>query len=148
MRRSPRREGPRRGRPSVEDGPAHTERGSAVVEFVLVAIVLAALFAAILQIALVLHVRNTMVAAAAEGARYGANADRTPEDGAQRTRAMIGSALSSRLVDEVDAGHDIAGGVPTVYVRVSTRMPAVGWLGGLARLTVTGHAFAEDVGPA
>ena len=36
------------------------------------------------------------IAAAAEGARYGANADRTPEQGAERAREAVADTLSAR----------------------------------------------------
>lgn len=44
-----------------------------MVDFVLVSVLLTALFLAVVQLALALHVRTTLQACAAEGARYGAN---------------------------------------------------------------------------
>ena len=61
------------------------QRGSAVVDFVLVLVVLVPIFLGILQVALVLLVRNTLASAASEGARYAATLDRGPADGAART---------------------------------------------------------------
>ena len=52
------------------------ERGAAVVDFVLVSMVLVPLVLGLIQVGLVLHVRNTLAAAATEGARYGATIDR------------------------------------------------------------------------
>ena len=75
------------------------ERGAAVVDFVLVLVVLVPLFLGILQVALVLHVRNTLTAAASEGARYAAAADRPLEAGAARTREQIAGALAARFAD-------------------------------------------------
>src|SRR5699024_8700584 len=46
------------------------ERGSAVVEFVLVSVLVVTLLLGVLQLTLALHVRNTVVDAAGEGARY------------------------------------------------------------------------------
>ena len=51
--------------------------------------VLVPLVLGLIQVGLVLHVRNTLAAAATEGARYGANIDRTPADGAARTREQV-----------------------------------------------------------
>ena len=48
------------------------DRGSAVVEFALVTPLLLLVALAVLQITLALHVRSTLTAAAAEGARAGA----------------------------------------------------------------------------
>lgn len=58
-------------RPARFDG----ERGSAVADFVMVGGLLTALTLAIVQLTLVLHVRNVLVDATASGARYGTLAD-------------------------------------------------------------------------
>ena len=63
------------------------DRGSAVVEFVLVGTLLVALFLGVLQLGLYLHMRNVVVASLAEGAREAANADRDCADGTARTIA-------------------------------------------------------------
>jgi hypothetical protein len=101
------------------------------------------LFLAILQIGLVLHVRNTLVASAAEGARYAANADRGPADGAARARRLIADAVSPRYAGDVTAGLVDRGGVVLVEVRVRTTFPLVGLLGPSGALEVTGHAVEE-----
>ena len=51
------------------------ERGSAVVDFVLVSILIVTLLLAVLQVAVYVHVRNVVTASAQEGARFAANAD-------------------------------------------------------------------------
>ncbi|WP_369821387.1 TadE family protein [Kocuria sp. CNJ-770] len=73
-------------------GAAAADRGHAVVEYVMVAGLAAMIFAGTLQLALALHVRNTLVDAAAAGARYGTLADRSPEDGVERTRRIVADA--------------------------------------------------------
>lgn len=60
-----------RGRSCCEPG----DRGSAPVEFVLVGALLTLLTVSVLQFALALHVRSTLIDAAAEGARHAALAD-------------------------------------------------------------------------
>ena len=117
--------------------------GVAVVEFVLVTVVLVTLFLAILQLGLALHVRNTLIASAAEGARYAANADRDAADGAEHARALIGAALSDRFARDVSAGYEYVGDVPTVYVRVRAELPVVGLVGVARGIDVRGHAFEE-----
>ena len=62
------------------------ERGAAVVEFVLVMVLLVPLVLGIAQVALVLHVRNTLSAAASDGARASAPLEASPADGARRAR--------------------------------------------------------------
>lgn len=128
---------PRRPRP---------EAGSAVVDFVLVVVVVVPLFLGILQVALVLHVRNTLTSAASEGARYAATADRTVEDGAARTRTQIGGALAARFARDVTARQATVRGAPGVEVRVVAEVPALGLWGPGVRLVSTGHAI-EEVAP-
>jgi len=118
--------------------------GAALVEFVLVTILLLVLFLGILQVGLALHVRNTLVACAAEGARYAANADRVPEEGAQRTRELIGRALSDRFAQHVRAESVDLGGAMTVEVTVEASVPVIGFLGPERALRVRGHALEEQ----
>src|SRR4051794_31772901 len=121
------------------------DAGSAVVDFVLVLVVLVPLFLGILQVALVLHVRNTLTAAATEGARYAATVDRRPEDGVARTRAQIADALADRFADEITGADAIVDGVPTVEVRVHATVPALGLWGPGVDLEVVGHGVREAV---
>lgn len=120
-----------------------SDSGAAVVEFVLVSALLVTLFMAVVQLGLALHVRNTVVAAAAEGARYGANADRGPDDAAARAREVIDESLSERFEGDVTAGFEDVDGVPTIYVEVRTTLPLVGWLGPSRALVARGHAVDE-----
>lgn len=117
--------------------------GSAVVDFTLVGILLTFLFLALLQLGLALHVRNTLVASAAEGARYGANADRTPTDGAAVTRQLIRDSLADSFADDVTSGTETVDGVVTVVVRVRARLPVFGLLGPPRGISVGGHALEE-----
>ena len=61
------------------------EHGSAVAEFVMVAALLLFVAMGVFQLGLALYVRNTLISAASEGARYGARADAQPGDGVGRT---------------------------------------------------------------
>ena len=119
------------------------EHGSAVVDFVLVLVVLIPLFLGILQLALVLHVRNTLTAAASDGARYAATVDRSPADGAVHTRAQIAGALSERFAREVSARQTTVDGAAAVEVTVVAEVPALGLWGPAVRLQVEGHATEE-----
>ena len=121
----------------------HDDDGSAVVDFVLVGILLTFLFLALLQLGLALHVRNTLVASAAEGARWGANADRTPADGAAVTRKLIRDSLADSFADGVSSGTETVDGVVTVVVRVEARLPLFGLLGPPRAISVRGHAMEE-----
>lgn len=125
--------GPRRAR----------DAGSAVVDFVLVGALTTVLFAGVLQLTLALHVRSTLVDCAAEGARYGALADRTPADGAARTRELIAVSLSPRFADDVVAEAVTVDGMPVVRVQVTAALPVLGPLGPAGALVVDGHALEE-----
>lgn len=119
------------------------ERGSAVVDFVLVLVVLVPLFLGILQLALVLQVRNTLTAAASEGARYAATADRSPADGVARTRAQIRGALAERFAERVSGAPTVIDGAPAIEVVVRAEVPALGLWGPAVSLEVSGHAIEE-----
>jgi Flp pilus assembly protein TadG len=114
-----------------------------VVDFVLVLVVLVPLFLGILHVALVLHVRNTLTAAASEGARYAATADRPLEAGVARTRAQITGALAARFAENVTVAPASVLGAPGVEVRVVAEVPPLGLWGPAVRLVVTGHAVEE-----
>ncbi len=119
------------------------DAGSAIVDFALVAGLVTLVFAAVLQLTLALHVRNTLVDCAAEGARYAALADRRPADGAVRTRDLIGMSLAPGFADDVTAVNRTLGGLAVVEVRVTAPLPVAGLLGPAGLLTVTGHALQE-----
>jgi Flp pilus assembly protein TadG len=126
-------------------GRAAAQRGSAVVDFVLVLVVLVPLFLGILQVALVLHVRNTLTAAASEGARYAATADQPIGAGAVRTRQQIAGALAARFARGVSARAASVRGAPGVEVDVVAQVPPLGLWGPAVTLHVSGHAVEEQV---
>lgn len=109
----------------------------------LVSLVLVPLVLGLIQVGLVLHVRNTLVAAATEGARYGANVDRTPADGAARTRAQVRGAIADRFAQNISAGTESVNGVPTVVVRIRAEVPPLGMWGPGVKLSVAGHGVQE-----
>jgi Flp pilus assembly protein TadG len=121
------------------------QRGSAIVDFVLVLVVLLPLVLGIVHIALVLHVRNTLTSAASEGARYAATVDRHPGAGAVHTREEIAGALASRFADRVSAKTVMIEGAPAVEVRVVADVPPLGLWGPATRIEVAGHAIEEPV---
>lgn len=122
------------------------QRGTAVVDFVLVLAVVVPLVLAIVQLGLVLHVRNTLTAAASEGARHAATVDRGPADGVRRTRDLIDRAVSGRFARDVDARPVTLHGHPAVRVTVVAEVPPLGLWGPAVPLRVTGHA-PEEVAP-
>lgn len=119
------------------------ERGSAVVDFVLVMLILLPLFLGVLHLALVLHVRNTLTAAASDGARYGAMRGHTADDAVTRTRDQITGALSGRFAQDLRADVEPVEGATMVVVRVAADVPALGLFGPGVHLEVSGHAIQE-----
>lgn len=102
------------------------------------------LFLGVVQLTVVLHVRNTLTDCASEGARYGAFGDRTPSDGARRTQELIGLSLSPRYAESVSAGlTTTADGVEVVEVTVQAPLPVIGLLGVGRSVVVTGHGAVE-----
>lgn len=126
--------------------PRGDERGAAVVDFVVVMVVLVPMFLGIFQLALVLHVRNTLTSAASEGARFAATSDQGPADGAAKAREQIGAALSPSYASDVTAGPITIGGAPAVEVVVRAEVPALGLGGPAVELEVRGTAI-EEVSP-
>lgn len=123
--------------------PCGAERGSAVVDFVLVMLLLVPLVLGIVQVGLVLHVRNTLTAAASDGARAGAPIDAQPADAVIRTRTLIQGVLADRYAQDVSAHDTVRSGVETVEVVVRAGVPALGLFGLAVPLEVDGHAVKE-----
>jgi len=109
----------------------------------MVAALLTALTLAVLQLALALHIRNTVLDAAAEGARYAALADSGLEQGAARSRDLITAALGAAYAADVSAGYADVAGQMGVRVRVIAPLPLFGLLGVSRGLEVEGHAAVE-----
>lgn len=113
-----------------------------MVEFVLVSILVVTLLLGVLQLALALHVRNTVIDAAGEGARYGALEGSSPAAGAARTRDLIVTALHPRYGDDVSADVVERDGLVLVEVTVHAPLPVIGLVGPTA-LTARGRAVQE-----
>lgn len=123
--------------------PSGADRGSAVVDVVLVGALMTLLVASVLQLALALHVRATLVDCAAEGARYGALADRSPADGADRAADLARMSLDEAFARDVTARRTELDGLPVVEVEITAPLPVLGLLGP-SSLTVRGHALLEQ----
>jgi hypothetical protein len=120
------------------------ERGAAVVDFVLVLLVLLPLVLAILQLALVLHVRNTLASAASEGARHAAVAGSSAPAGQAKVQDLVDGALSEEFVRIVDVHPATVGGAPGYEAVVEAEVTVLGLGGAGVRVRVTGHAVAEQ----
>ena len=119
--------------------------GSAVVEFALVGALLVVLALGVVQLALALHVRNTVVDAAAEGARYAALADVPARAGAERAEEIIATALGSGYPVSASAEETTVLGFPAVRVDVRAPLPVIGLLGPAGVIEGEGHAARETL---
>ena len=117
------------------------DRGSAPVEFTLVSALLVVLVTGVLQLALALHVRNTMISCVAEGARVAAAEDRSLADGEARSADMLRAALGEYAVD-VSATRGTADGAPVVIVTARAPVPVLG-LWGFGSMSVSVRALEE-----
>ena len=119
------------------------DRGSAVVDFTLVGALVTLVFVAVVQLAVVLHVRNTLIDCASDGARAGALADRDPRAGAARARELIAADLSPAYARSVTAGVETFDGVPKFFGRLRAPLPLPALLCAGRVVTVVGDAVVE-----
>lgn len=119
--------------------------GSAVTEFVMVSGLLVILTLSVIQLGLVLFIRNTVVDAAAEGARFGALADNSATDGIARSVDLITTALGPGYATNVTASTGSYLGHPALTITVQTPLPLVGLIGLDNGLEVSGHAAIESL---
>ncbi|WP_342357714.1 TadE/TadG family type IV pilus assembly protein [Nesterenkonia sp. YGD6] len=120
------------------------DRGAATAEFTMVSALLVLLSFAILQLTLMVHVRNTLIDAASTGARFGVLEDRTAGDGVQRTRTLIESSISSRYAQDVGYEYLAQPEGQTLQITVQAQVPVLGLFPGVGSLEVTGSAYDFD----
>ena len=114
------------------------QRGSAVVEFVLVSAVAVALAMSLAQLGLFLWERNALMGSLSEGARVAATEGRSVADGRRVATELLRRSVGGRVADAVPIdGTETAGvvvlraegtlpsfvpGVPGLPVRMTARM--------------------------
>ncbi len=117
------------------------------MDFVLVSVLVLALFLVVLQVGLVLHVRNVLVSAAQEGARHAANADVDPAEGRAVALESVASALSTQIAASSSGSPEVTlvpldGGLTAVEVTLDAAVPLVLPIAAI-HLRVRGHAVRE-----
>src|ERR1700712_2919617 len=126
----------------------NSQRGSAVVDFVLVSVLILTLLLAVLQVAVYVHVRNVVTASAQQGARYAADADVPSDQGGARTVAIVARATSARTAAGLtctSTEEPDPSGLTLVVVRCAGSVPPLlSSLGNLLPLDVTGRAIKEQ----
>lgn len=121
-------------------GDPGAERGSATAEWVLVAALLTLVLMSVLQVGFALHVRTTLIDAAAEGARAAALHGADPIDGIDRTRTLIAAALDPHYADRIDVAVD----GEQIIVTVTAPLPMLGLVGIPGGVEVSAHAPREQ----
>ena len=106
---------------------------------VAVLIILIALM--IIQAALIVHTRNTLVDAAVQGAHHASLVGSSPQDGAERAEQLITERFGGGLGAEATAEQGADG---VIRVQVSATLPLVGLFGPTGAMTVQGRAIAEE----
>jgi hypothetical protein len=127
----------------IDRARSHSETGSAVADFVMVSALVSVLFLAVFQVGLALHVRNTLVSCASEGARFGARADAEPAEGVTRARELIDASLSARYARDVTVEVTESRGVQVLAVHVRAPLPLLGPFGPDRGFDLVGRAFLE-----
>lgn len=109
----------------------------------MVAALLTVLTLSVIQLGLTLFIRNTVLDAAAEGARFGALADNSTADGVARAADLIVAALGPSYASDISASTGSYLGHPSVTVTVRAPLPLIGLVGMPGGLEVSGHAAVE-----
>lgn len=127
------------------------ERGSEPVGFALVVPLVMFLVLGVLQLALSMWVKTTLIDAASAGAHAAAVVDAPPEVAEQTVREALASTVGRNYVQSVEVSRvslttvsNQFGSAPVeaLQVAVSAPMPVLGFLG-FGSLRVVGHAAVE-----
>lgn len=113
----------------------------------MVCVLLLGLFLLVFQVGIAFHVRNVVAASAAEGARYGAAANRSPAQGASRAQAVISDALGGRVSRAIRcsaAPTTSVRGAAVIDIVCAGRIPLVFGAAPAMRISVHGHALEES----
>lgn len=111
-----------------------------MVEFLLTALLVVTVALGLIQLALTIHVKNTLMACAAEGARVAAREAWEPVDGAQRARECARDSVAVEAT-ATTARVDV-GGQQGVSVTITGDAPVLGvWQVG--RVSATARALDE-----
>lgn len=120
------------------------EEGSAVAEFVMVLVLLLFLFFALVTIGLWAYSRTLLTSAAAQAARYAANADVPDQAASQRAAEIMAHTLAGSTAGTVTCTN---GSGTALMLEVHCTMKAPGIMpmlnGIMPDISVTGHALRE-----
>lgn len=114
----------------------------------MISVLLVFLLFAVLQVAAVFYVRSVVAAAAADGARYAANASVDPAAGGPRASTLIGRGLGTGMARRLPCTGgqviDPASGLVTAEVRCQGRIRSVFVpIGALVNIDVSGQSLKD-----
>ena len=119
------------------------DRGSASVESLGVSVLVTLTTLAILQFAVVAHIRAVVVDSAIAGAAFASLADSTLAAGIERTHYLLDIGVAADLVESVSGGTTTVAGRPVRVVTVRYRVPAFAlWVPSVGD-EVSARAFVE-----
>ena len=90
-----------------------------------------------------MHVRATLTAAAAEGARAAALSGAETTAATRRVTALTDDTVAGSAIRAVQVRRAVADGLSVVEVRIEAVLPLLGLLGPTS-LDVAGHALREE----
>lgn len=107
----------------------------------MVAVLIVMIGLLVVQAALIMHTRNTLVDAAVQGAHHAALIGSSPQDGAERAERLVDERFGAALAAESTAVQAPDG---TIRVQVTATLPLVGLFGPSGALSVEGRALDEE----
>jgi Flp pilus assembly protein TadG len=119
------------------------DRGSSVAEFSMVLVLLLLLFLGLVSVGFWAYSRTLLTSAAADTARYIANADIDPDTAPQRVAELLHGSIAASTSDTLHCTSATTGLL--VEVTCTMRTPGIVSMldGALPDITVTGHSIKE-----
>lgn len=117
--------------------------GSVLVEWSLVAVLVMAVTAALLQLTLSLYVRNILADAASDAARHAALVGASDAEANARVQQLCHGALRANYPTKSEVSHLQRGSVSLVQVQVSAPLPVIGLWSPTGSVVVRGHAVDQ-----
>lgn len=119
------------------------QTGSVLVEWSLVAVLVMAVTAALLQLTLSLYVRNILADAASDAARHAALVGASDAEANARVQQLCHGALRANYPTKSEVSHLQRGSVSLVQVQVSAPLPVIGLWSPTGSVVVRGHAVDQ-----
>ena len=120
-----------------------SQAGSVLVEWSLVAVLVMAVTAALLQLTLSLYVRNILADAASDAARHAALVGASDAEANARVQQLCHGALRANYPTKSEVSHLQRGSVSLVQVQVSAPLPVIGLWSPTGSVVVRGHAVDQ-----